>query len=689
MNYKLASIYFLTVVMLPFNLTADSEWEDIPNEYWSCIGDNPTFSISPGGKYLAILKSPREDVCDIEQDKVKRIEEEWSWQSLSLIDLNTMESKIISDGSPGKGVASFMWLSDDRYMYSPQRNETGRNANAYGNLFAVNVDGSKRSTISESKFGQMGYQGISIYNRLDDEPEYALAKSNLRRAMVSDFVKINTFTGKVKKLANGFSPKNAKGHRVYNTLTDKDGYPVGAWVDEGIDRVIYTYDRPNDEWSEHARFKCHEPFFLPLSYSDKGWLVSGSKFSPSGEVIENNDTNAIYLYDPKTRTFGEKLYQDPRYDIGGFTGGCRNASGGAAVDYDTKKLEYVYWTSHKPEKIFFDEELAQLYGSLDQVFPNEWVTVVTRDKKRTKMVLLVSSSTNPGDYYFYDRTKGTLIPLYTKSPWIDRELMSPKIPVTYTARDGLEIPAYLSLTKKETKHKYMVMLPHGGPNTKQAVGFDWWVQFFVNKGYNVLQMDFRGSTGLGTNHYVLGNSAWGKTMQDDISDGVFWAIENGFADKDRVCIAGASYGGYATMAGLVFTPELYRCGINSVGVVNQEFILEGFSTRSSIFNSWEDEAQLEWGNLGTAEGKKYADETSPINFIDNMTAPVLVLQGTNDTTVPPEHARQLIRTLERKNKEYMSMFQAKEGHCVKCLGEKATLEYFDIQEEFLKKYLEN
>tara|TARA_B100000787_G_scaffold19269_1_gene13295 strand:+ start:158 stop:2221 length:2064 start_codon:yes stop_codon:yes gene_type:complete len=687
MKYKLLPIAFLSL-FTSFNLSAEGEWKPIPNEYWSCIGSSPSFDISPGGKYLAIMRSPREDVCDIEQDKVKQIEEEWSWRSLTLIDLDTMEAKTLSDGTPGKGISTFRWLSDERYMYSPQRNQTGRNANAYGNVFAVNVDGSERSTISTSKFGQMGYQGISVYNRLDDDPEHALARSNLRRPMVQDFVKLNLFTGKVTKLANGFSPKDVA-HRVYDTLTDKDGYPKGAWVDEGIDRVIYTYSRESDEWSEHARFKCHEPFFLPLSYSDKGWLVTGSKFSPSGEVLEYNDTNAVYLYDPETREFGEKLYQDPRYDIGGFTGACRNASGGAAVDYDTRQLEYVYWTSHKPERRFFDDELAQLYGSLDAVFPNDWVSVSTRDKKRTRMVLKVSSSTNPGDYYYYDRSAGTLVPLFTTSPWIDRKLMSPKIPVTYTARDGLEIPAYLTLTKKETKHNYMIMLPHGGPNTKQGVGFDWWVQFFSNKGYNVLQMDFRGSTGLGTNHYVLGNSQWGKTMQDDISDGVYWAIENGYADKDRICIAGASYGGYATMAGLTFTPELYRCGINSVGVVNQEFILEGFSTRSSILNSWEDEAQLEWGNLGTAEGKKYSDETSPVLFVDNIVAPVLVLQGTNDRTVPPEHARQLIRELKKKDKVYMSMFQAKEGHCVKCIGEKATLEYFDIQEEFLKKYLEN
>ena len=175
----------------------------------------------------------------------------------------------------------------------------------------------------------------------------------------------------------------------------------------------------------------------------------------------------------------------------------------------------------------------------------------------------------------------------------------------------------------------------------------------------------------------------------DITDGVLWAIENGYADKDRVCIAGASYGGYATMAGLTFTPDLYRCGINSVGVVNQQKLLENYTSKSSVFNSWEDEAKLEWGNLSSEEGKKYADETSPSLYVKNIKAPVLVLQGTNDRIVPPEHARELIRKLEKEGKTYMSMFQAQEGHCVKCRGELATLEYFDIQEEFLEKYLEN
>jgi len=687
--YKKILISFLFIASV--NVTSEDYYE-LPNEVWSCIGDSPSFRISPNGKYLAILRAPRDDVCDIEQNKVKQVEDESRWRSLTFIDLETMESRVFSDGIGEKSVYGFQWISDDRFVYFPGSfNAEGRNMNA-AVIFAVNVDGSKRKIIGkrEMKMGQGGMSGMRIVDRLDEDPNHVIVSTNERRLFRNDTYKMNVFTGKKELIAIGFMPEDAKGDRVYGTYRDKDGYPVAALVDESLDRVIYTYNKDSKEWSEHIRFTCQQPSFTPLATTNKGWLVTGSEFSPSGELVEYNDTNALYLYDPETREFSEKLYQDPNYDVGGFTGTCRPASGGAIVDYDSRELLGVSYTAQEPVNIYFDEEIAEIYNGLEAVFPNEWVNVVTRDKDRNKMVIEVWSPTNPGDFYFYNRKQSQLIPLYNYAPWVDRKIMAETIPVKYEARDGLIIPAYITLTKKKTDHKYLIVLPHGGPNTKQRIGFDWWTQFFANKGYNVLKMDFRGSTGLGTNHYVLGNSQWGKTMQDDISDGVLWAIENGYADKDRVCIAGASYGGYAAMAGLTFTPDLYRCGINSIGVVNQRMILENFSTsRSSRFNSWKDEAQLEWGNLTEEEGKKYAEETSPSLFVKNIKAPVLVLQGTNDRVVPPEHARELISKLKKEGKTYMSMFQAKEEHCVKCPGELATLEYFNIQEEFLEKYLEN
>ena len=336
------------VLIFSFNNIVSDEWYELPNEVWSCLGNSPSFSISPNGKYLAIQNSPKQDVCDIEQDKIKRVEEAFDYRNLTFIDLETMQSRLFSNGMGDKSIYGFQWLTDDRFMYRPGlTNAKGRNMNSLV-TFAVNVDGSKRKIVdqTEMKGGQGSWTSMSLVDRLDSDPDHIIVRSNERRAFRNDFYKMNIFTAKKKLMAIGFVPVNAKGDRVYSTFTDPDGYPIATWVDEGIDRVIYTYDKDSKEWSEHIRFTCQQPSFIPIAASNKGWLVTGSKFSPSGELIEYNDTNALYLYDPKTREFSDKLYEDPDYDVAGFTGTCREIRGaGASVDYDTKSLTAVFYLS--------------------------------------------------------------------------------------------------------------------------------------------------------------------------------------------------------------------------------------------------------------------------------------------------------------------------------------------------------
>ena len=176
-------------------------------------------------------------------------------------------------------------------------------------------------------------------------------------------------------------------------------------------------------------------------------------------------------------------------------------------------------------------------------------------------------------------------------------------------------------------------------------------------------------------------------MQDDLSDGVLWAIENGYADKDRVCIAGGSYGGYAAMAGAVFTPELYRCVINFVGVADMRDLLKSFGSKSSRFNTWEDEGRLEWGDDKGEGADEYINQISPLLHVKNIQAPVLISHGANDNVVPVEHARSLRSEMEKYDKTYVWHMQAYEGHGF--YGELARLEHYQVQEDFLKKYLEN
>ena len=681
MRFNKTIVFFSTFFFLgSFNLEA---YEEIPNEQFACYSNLNSMMVSPDGRHLLIINTVKDNVCDIEQDKVKRIEDSWRDRGLLLLDLDTMETTMISDGSSEGGINGAGWLSSNRIWYTP-RYKTGQDIDSRV-TFAMNIDGSRRTVIKKG-----GYWYQSIYDYDYDDPNHVYVQTNERRQVIFDYYRLNIFTGKKTRIAYGPDIGNMKGKAILGSLNDFESkLPLGMLVDVGLDRVLYAYNSSNKEWEEHFRFACQQPGFTPIGTYEGKVVVSGSKFSPSGTLIEENDTNAIYLYDMDTREFSDKLYQDSRYDVSGLTGSCRQASGYTLSSSGSSEISALAYESYQQEAVFFDKEQEATYIAIKQLFPGDQVEVLSSDVSGKVMMVLVQGSNNPGDYYIVDLYKNSVNLLYQKSPWLDRSTLAKTTAVKYYARDGLEIPALLTLTKKETDKNYFIILPHGGPNTKQRIGYDTWAQFFANKGINVLQPDFRGSTGLGTKHYKAGNLEWGKKMQDDITDGVMWAIDNGYADKDTVCIAGASYGGYATMAGLVFTPDLYRCGINSVGVTDQQQLLDNFAAKASRFQSWDEEPLLEWGDMSTEEGQKYAKEISPILHVDNIKAPVLVLHGTNDPIVPVFHARDLIAKLEKLGKEYDSMFQAYEEHCVVSCGELANLEFLNVQEEFLDKYLFN
>ena len=681
MRFNKTIVFFSTFFFLgSFNLEA---YEEIPNEQFACYSNFNSMMVSPDGRHLLIINTVKDNICDIEQDKVKRIEDSMRDRGLLLLDLDTMETTMISDGSSEGGINGAGWLSSNRIWYTP-RYKTGQDIDSRV-TFAMNIDGSRRTIIKKG-----GYWYQSIYDYDYDDPNHVYVQTNERRQVIFDYYRLNIFTGKKTRIAYGPDIGNMKGKAVLGSLNDfETKLPLGMLIDVGLDRVLYAYNSSNKEWEEHFRFACQQPGFTPIGTYKGKVVVSGSKFSPSGTLIEENDTNAIYLYDMNTREFSDKLYQDPRYDVSGLTGSCRQASGYKLSSSGSSEISAIAYESYQQEAVFFDKEQEATYIAIKQLFPGDQIEILSSDVSGKVMMVLVQGSNNPGDYYIVDLYKNSVNLLYQERPWLDRSKLAKTTAVKYYARDGLEIPALLTLTKKETDKNYFVILPHGGPNTKQRIGYDTWAQFFANKGINVLQPDFRGSTGLGTKHYKAGNLEWGKKMQDDITDGVMWAIENGYADADTVCIAGASYGGYATMAGLVFTPDLYRCGINSVGVTDQQQLLDNFAAKASRFQSWDEEPLLEWGDMSTEEGQKYAKEISPILHVDNIKAPVLVLHGTNDPIVPVFHARDLIAKLEKLGKEYDSMFQAYEEHCVVSCGELANLEFLNVQEEFLDKYLFN
>ena len=262
------------------------------------------------------------------------------------------------------------------------------------------------------------------------------------------------------------------------------------------------------------------------------------------------------------------------------------------------------------------------------------------------------------------------------------------MPINYTARDGLEIHGYLTIPVNSSgKNLPMVVHPHGGPNARDTMGYDPDVQFMANRGYAVFQPNFRGSTGYGAYHYISANKQFGKTMQDDITDGVNYLIEQGVADPDRVAIFGGSYGGYATMAGLTFTPDLYAAGINYVGVVDLELLQEDSNRNSRRFGGFYDELRLEWGDPDDPEDMEYIIETSPLRQAHKIKSPVLIMHGAQDNNVRLVHARKLADRLDSLGKEYEWYVEPYEGHGFG--GEQARLNMYGKVEEFLGKHLKN
>lgn len=262
--------------------------------------------------------------------------------------------------------------------------------------------------------------------------------------------------------------------------------------------------------------------------------------------------------------------------------------------------------------------------------------------------------------------------------------MNAMIPVVYHSRDGLRIEAYLTLpdglSLEAARHLPVVVNPHGGPWVRDHWGFDSEVQFLANRGYAVFQMNYRGSTGYGRSFLEASYKQWGLKMQDDITDGVNWLIGQGIADAKRVAIYGGSYGGYATLAGLAFTPDVYACGVDYVGVSNL------LSFMNTIPPYWRPMLEMMHEQVGDPEADRaQLEATSPALHADQIKAPLFVAQGANDPRVNKAESDQMVEALRRRGVEVEYMVKENEGHGF--ANEENRFDFYRAMERFLAKYL--
>lgn len=380
--------------------------------------------------------------------------------------------------------------------------------------------------------------------------------------------------------------------------------------------------------------------------------VDGIKFvtgNSNGLIITNARTGrfAAYRYDLPTGTIGEPYYENDEVDISH-----------VIVNVATRKVTGVAYEDDRSRIAWLDPDMKAVQAKIDRALPNAENCVVDTTPDGNRILIWSGGAADPGTFYLYDRKLGRMWPLISPYDDLVDKRFATVGAVRYKARDGLSIPAYLTLpVGAEARGLPLIVMPHGGPHVRDSWRFNPWVQFLANRGYAVLQPNFRGSTGYGKAFVERGYGQWGRAMQDDIDDGVDWLVASGKVDPKRVCIMGASYGGYVAMWGAIRNPERYRCAISFAGVSDVPDMLR-YDRKS--FNA--PRYFREWQRKVQGEDKLDLDAVSPLHEVARLNVPVLITHGEKDTNVPPRQSHRMVDALRQRGASVVSVFYPDEGH---------------------------
>jgi len=583
------------------------------------------FSLSPDGSHWAFLQP---------------------WQNrLNIYVQKIGEEEIRITDSIERDIPGYMWANENRIIYI--QDDAG---DENFKLYAVDIDGTNRKTLTPFQEVKVG-----LIDELENNPEEVLIMMNYRDKRFFDVYRININTGDMVMIAE--NPGN-----IISWLTDHDGNLRIAITSDGVNQSLLYREKESDPFSVVLTTSFKDTL-APLYFTfDNQYLYVSSNIG--------RDKQAIYKYDVAHNKFLEEIYSHPEVDVSDLL-----------ISKKQKKITGVVYFTDKRHYHFFDEERMILQQDLEERLPGYEVVVADRSKDETKLVIVTYSDKILGAYYYYDLNTGEFRKLVDISPWLDESIMADMKPIKYTSRDGLTIHGYLTLPKGVPAENLPVVInPHGGPWYRDYWGYNPEVQFLANRGYAVLQMNFRGSTGYGREFWELGFKQWGKKMQDDITDGVHWLIQEGIADPERIGIYGGSYGGYATLAGLTFTPELYACGVDYVGISN---IISWFE---AIPPYWEPLREMFYEMVGHPEKEtELLKAASPLFHVDKINVPLFIAQGANDPRVPQAESDQMVKALRKRGIEVPYMVKENEGHGF--ANEENRFDFYRAMEQFLGKYL--
>lgn len=390
--------------------------------------------------------------------------------------------------------------------------------------------------------------------------------------------------------------------------------------------------------------------------TEQAYIASWTPDNKQAYIVSNKgdlNLSTLLLMDLATQKIA-KIESDPKNKVD---------FGGLSTSDLTHKIIFTSYTDDKTTYYWKDKSWEASYKYLQSKFPGREVSFQSLTKDEKKLLVAISGDKYASEVYFFNIETKELLLQYVPRPALKKveQFLAAMTPVRYKSSDGLEISGYLTLPAGSSgKNLPVIILVHGGPKgPRDNWGYNSTVQFLANRGYAVLQPNFRASGGYGKKFLNAGDLQWGKLMQDDITWGVKHLISEGIANKDKVAIMGGSYGGYATLAGLAFTPDLYTCGVDIVGPSNLFTLLE------SIPAYWESARANLYAMVGdpkTEEGKKIMQEASPLFSADRIVKPLLIIQGANDPRVKKAEADQIVIALREKGKQVSYLLANDEGH---------------------------
>jgi dipeptidyl aminopeptidase/acylaminoacyl peptidase len=600
----------------------------IPRETLFGNPDRTRPQLSPDGKYLAYVAPDEKNVLQVWLRTVGEDDD----QQL------TADQK--------RGIRLYVWTYNPNQLIYLQDSDGDENFH----LYLVNVQSKLVRDLTP-------FQGVKA-QPIDLDPEFpdqVLVGMNLNDRQKFDVYRINLNNGAVE------------------FETDNPGNIV-SWVADAQFQIRAAIAATPDGGSDLLFRETPDQSFELLRHwgpDDEGSAVTFSEDGKTLYITGSHDANAQRLIALDLASRQETVMAaDEQYDIGG-----------VVIHPTQRRIQAVSFYKDKVEWQILDESIADDFNAIAQIRDGEFA-ITNRTLADDTWLVGYATDDGPVYYYVYNREAKTHSLLFSNQPELETLQLASMQPISYQARDGLTIHGYLTTPVGiEAKNLPTVLLVHGGPWARDTWGYSPTVQWLANRGYAVLQVNFRGSTGYGKAFLNAGNREWAAKMHDDLIDAVNWIVDQGIADRNKVAIMGGSYGGYATLVGLAFTPEVFAAGVDIVGPSNLVTLMQ------SIPPYWAPMKAMfahRLGDLDTEE--EFLKARSPLFFIDRIQKPLLIGQGANDPRVKQAESEQIVEAMQKANKPVEYALYTDEGHGF--ARPENRLHFFAIAEEFLSKYLE-